>query len=571
MVQKDLLKNRREVPSISEYIKRFFVFILIPLTTLIMSLIVLYSFKVNEEIANRVFRGIKERAEIVINESIRSMVNPLIYDKDELISFYMTVYSNVVKELQRGKNFSEIPFEDFKEIFKKTFHQDLFEDINFYVISKEGQIIWTDYQPDLGLDLSRFTDFWQSLNVALERESVVFHFSGIEVTTGKIRGYLYKRLPDGKIFEIGILINNLNFYEAVKNLKKLSIFIEKIGLYNIANLPILPEFPPFPERHPRAGLYKRELIGEIEIEDFPPYKQRLKLYVILNFYSIFKIVIFTFLSFIVYLLVLIILAYRVQRFSSRELKIINKAISVLHEEQKVYVDPGLSKVQEVGEIIKTLNAAINSIDAEKQENMALIKELKESFYDFAERLAMIAEGYDPETGEHIRRVKTLTRILVSRLDIPDELKEDLVQYSVLHDVGKVYIPLSLLTKPGPLTPEEWELMKQHTVFAQNLLAHPRFALALEIALYHHENYDGTGYPFGLAGESIPLPGRIMKIIDVYDALRSQRPYKKAFKREKAIDILLNGDNRTRPEHFDPTLLKIFLEEIEKIDESTFYF
>ncbi|MEO0274458.1 MAG: hypothetical protein ABIM18_05220, partial [candidate division WOR-3 bacterium] len=251
MVQNDLLKNRREVPSIGEYIRKFFIFILIPLTTLIMSLIVLYSFKVNEEIANRVFRGIKERAEIVINESIRSMVNPLIYHKDELISFYITVYSNVVKELQRGKNFSEIPFEDFKEIFKKTFHQDLFEDINFYVISKEGQIIWTDYQPDLGLDLSRFTDFWQSLNVALERESVVFHFSGIEVTTGKIRGYLYKRLPDGKIFEIGILINNLNFYEAVKNLKKLSIFIEKIGLYNIANLPILPEFPPFPERHPR--------------------------------------------------------------------------------------------------------------------------------------------------------------------------------------------------------------------------------------------------------------------------------------------------------------------------------
>lgn len=370
---------------------------------------------------------------------------------------------------------------------------------------------------------------------------------------------------------MGILINNTKLYEAAKNLEKLSIFIEKIGLYNTANIPILPEFLPFPERHPRKGLYKRELIGEIEIEDFPPYKQKLKLYAVLNFHSTFRVVTFTFFSIILYLLILAIVADRVLRLASRELRIINKAISVLDAEQKIYVDPGLSKIREVREIIKTLNVAITSIEAEKQENMVLIKELKESFYDFAERLAMVAEGYDPETGEHIRRVKTLTRILVSRLDIPDELKEDLVQYSVLHDVGKVYIPLSLLTKPGPLTPEEWELMKQHTVFAKNFLAHPRFALALEIALYHHENYDGTGYPFGLAGESIPLPGRIMKIIDVYDALRSQRPYKEAFTKEKAIEILTKGDDRTRPEHFDPVLLKIFLEEIEKLDESTLYF
>jgi len=114
------------------------------------------------------------------------------------------------------------------------------------------------------------------------------------------------------------------------------------------------------------------------------------------------------------------------------------------------------------------------------------------------------------------------------------------------------------------------LMKQHTIFAKRLLTHPRFKIALEIALYHHENYDGTGYPFGLSGEAIPIPGRIIKVVDVYEALRSERPYKKPLSHEEAVKILLHGDNRTKPEHFDPVLLKKFLEALEKADLSAIF-
>jgi HD-GYP domain-containing protein (c-di-GMP phosphodiesterase class II) len=217
-----------------------------------------------------------------------------------------------------------------------------------------------------------------------------------------------------------------------------------------------------------------------------------------------------------------------------------------------------------------LKETAQEINLEVMENQTLIRELKESFYEFAEKLALAAEGYDTETGEHLQRVKFLTRLLVENLEMPEDLKEEIINYSVLHDVGKIFIPLSILNKPGPLDPQEWELMKQHTIFAKRLLTHPRFKIALEIALYHHENYDGTGYPFGLSGEAIPIPGRIIKVVDVYEALRSERPYKKPLSHEEVVKILLHGDNRTKPEHFDPVLLKKFLEALEKADLSAIF-
>lgn len=222
-------------------------------------------------------------------------------------------------------------------------------------------------------------------------------------------------------------------------------------------------------------------------------------------------------------------------------------------------------MEEVRNILETFNKAAEAINSEIKENERLLKELKEAFFDFAERLALSAEGYDPEMVRHLRRVKSLTKLIVDRLDLPEEEKEEIVNFSVLHDIGKIYIPLSILYKSGPLTQEEWEVMKQHPLLARRLLDHPRFKTALDIALYHHENYDGSGYPFGLAGKDIPLVGRILKIVDVYDALRSKRPYKESFPYEKAIEIMKKGDQRVKPEHFDPELLKIFLEEIGKVD------
>ncbi len=107
-------------------------------------------------------------------------------------------------------------------------------------------------------------------------------------------------------------------------------------------------------------------------------------------------------------------------------------------------------------------------------------------------------------------------------------------------------------------------MKQHTTFAKRILDIPGFEKALSIALYHHENYDGTGYPYGLIGKEIPINAQIVKIVDVYDALRSDRPYKRGLTHEESLSIILNGDGRTYPEHFSRHLLEIFEEYNEEI-------
>jgi putative two-component system response regulator len=185
-------------------------------------------------------------------------------------------------------------------------------------------------------------------------------------------------------------------------------------------------------------------------------------------------------------------------------------------------------------------------------------------------LAKLAESRDPETGAHLERMREYCRLLGEELlkwekfheQIDGEYVQLLYLTSPLHDIGKVGIPDSVLLKPGRLTPEEFEIMKQHTVIGGDTLqaaalVNPEakfLTMACEVALSHHERFDGTGYPHGFVGQEIPLSGRIIALADVYDALTTQRVYKPRMSHETAREIILEG----RGTQFDPDVVEAFL-------------
>lgn len=185
-------------------------------------------------------------------------------------------------------------------------------------------------------------------------------------------------------------------------------------------------------------------------------------------------------------------------------------------------------------------------------------------------MAKLAESRDPETGKHIERVQCYARVLCQQLaadslyskEIDSEFIRLVYQTSPLHDIGKVGIPDSVLLKPGRLTDDQFEIMKTHTLIgAQTLEAalreipHARFLqVARDIALGHHERFDGRGYPNGVSGEDIPLAARIVALADVYDALTSKRTYKEAFSVAVARDIIVQESGT----HFDPEVVNAFL-------------
>ncbi len=193
-------------------------------------------------------------------------------------------------------------------------------------------------------------------------------------------------------------------------------------------------------------------------------------------------------------------------------------------------------------------------------------------------LAKLAESRDPETGAHLERVRSYCRVLARWLqqnseslgEIDDEFVHLIYETSPLHDIGKVAIPDRILLKPGRLTDDEFEIMKTHALrgaetleAAMHEFPNARFLqMARDIALTHHERYDGTGYPRELVGDAIPLCGRIIALADVYDALTSKRVYKEAYSHERAKSIILDGSGS----HFDPDVVDAFLaEEDEFID------
>ncbi|HEV3410555.1 MAG TPA: HD domain-containing phosphohydrolase, partial [Chthoniobacterales bacterium] len=173
-------------------------------------------------------------------------------------------------------------------------------------------------------------------------------------------------------------------------------------------------------------------------------------------------------------------------------------------------------------------------------------------------LGRAAEHRDPETHEHIMRMSNYSRLIAMRLGLPQEQCELLLRAAPLHDIGKLGTPDHILLKPGKLTPEEFEIMKQHTVIGGRILSNsssPILKAGAEIALSHHEKFDGSGYPYGLKGRDIPLYGRIVAVADVFDALTSERPYKKAWDLDRATQLIRDSSGG----HFDPMVVEAFFD------------
>lgn len=220
----------------------------------------------------------------------------------------------------------------------------------------------------------------------------------------------------------------------------------------------------------------------------------------------------------------------------------------------------LARVRNMLEVRLLHEALRDDNDALEQRVRERTADLRESQLEILFTMTRAAEHRDEDTGAHVKRISYYSQALARMLGRDEEFVDRIFFASPMHDIGKIGVPDHVLLKPGGFTPEEWEVMRGHTLMGARILGEgksPYLKMGGEIALNHHERWDGRGYPNGLRGEAIPVSARIMNICDVYDALRSRRPYKPAFDHRTAMEVISRGDGRTQPGHFDPAILSTF--------------
>ncbi len=208
-----------------------------------------------------------------------------------------------------------------------------------------------------------------------------------------------------------------------------------------------------------------------------------------------------------------------------------------------------------------------TVRARVRTHMSLVRveELKATRLQIVQRLARAAEYRDNDTGQHVVRMSLYAYTLALSVGMSEAAAEDLLNAAPMHDIGKIGIPDHILCKPGPLTAEEWVTMRKHPRIGADIIgehANSMLLMAREIALSHHEKWDGSGYPDGLAGNAIPISARIVAVADVFDALTSRRPYKHAWTVEEALSYIREQSGR----HFDPALVEALNRSLGRILE-----
>lgn len=214
-------------------------------------------------------------------------------------------------------------------------------------------------------------------------------------------------------------------------------------------------------------------------------------------------------------------------------------------------------------ITKPISPAIVRARVKTHLSLVQAEQLKQAHVDLVHRLGRAAEYKDTDTGEHIARMSQYSKLLALEFGMGEQQAELLRQAAPMHDVGKIGIPDAILLKPGRLTPDEFDHMKQHAAIGAQILANsssPLLQLAHKLAIEHHEKWDGSGYPYGLKGEQISVEGRIVAIADVFDALTSKRPYKEAWGVEEALEHMQAQAGK----HFDPHLINLFVNKLDAI-------
>jgi putative two-component system response regulator len=215
----------------------------------------------------------------------------------------------------------------------------------------------------------------------------------------------------------------------------------------------------------------------------------------------------------------------------------------------------LHLTQEQNHELQRFNSDLEEVVQERS------RQIQEAVRESIRMLAFAAEAKDDDTGLHVQRIQDLTLRICKSLGIPPGESQKIGFFSSMHDIGKIHVPDAILKKRGSLTEQEWIVMKAHTLAGFKILGtHPFYQTAREIARNHHERWDGGGYPDGLSRENIPLPGRIVAVADVFDALTHARPYKEAWPVERALEEM----ERLSGKAFDPEILEVFLRKVDPV-------